>query len=50
MKKAESASTPIGLEGGDSKSLGGNHSACRFESDLAHSALFEQLHNGVVVL
>ena len=50
MKRVESASTPIGLEGGDSKSLGGTHSACRFEFDLAHSALFEKLHNGVVDL
>lgn len=35
----ECACTPIGLESGDSKSLGGNHSACRFESDLAHSGI-----------
>lgn len=27
---------PIGLEDGDLKSLGGNHSACRFESDCPY--------------
>ena len=30
------ASIPIGLEDGDLKSLGGSHSACWFESNLAH--------------
>lgn len=37
----ECACTPIGLEGGDLKSLGGNQSACRFESDLAHSTILQ---------
>jgi hypothetical protein len=36
IEYAQCASSPIGLEAGDSKSLGGTHSACQFDPDLAH--------------
>lgn len=36
IEYVQCASSPIGLEAGDSKSLGGTHSACQFDPDLAH--------------
>lgn len=37
IEYCECACIPIGLEDGASKALGGNQSACQFESDQAHS-------------